>query len=99
MEIEIQFLKICNQRIGLQASIRLAAKLVSLCDIVPTKARKFGEHYNVPFFYDMHEMVRSESIDVLVVLTESGNHARHVKELAKYGKDIIVEKPMALTLD
>ena len=31
-------------------------------------------------------------------LTESGNHANNVIELAEYGKHIIVEKPMALLL-
>ncbi len=37
--------------------------------------------------------------DVVVVLTESGRHAEHVLELARYGRDIVVEKPMALTLE
>jgi len=35
----------------------------------------------------------------VVVLTESGNHAKHVVALAPYGKHMMVEKPMALTLD
>src|SRR5687768_8239676 len=47
----------------------------------------------------MHELMKSVKPDVVVVLTESGNHAKHVIELAKYGKHIIVEKPMALTID
>jgi UDP-N-acetyl-2-amino-2-deoxyglucuronate dehydrogenase len=39
------------------------------------------------------------NVDVVVVLTESGMHAEHVIALAPYGKHIVVEKPMALTLD
>jgi UDP-N-acetyl-2-amino-2-deoxyglucuronate dehydrogenase len=35
----------------------------------------------------------------VVVLTESGNHSKNVVDLARYGKHIVVEKPMALTLD
>ena len=35
----------------------------------------------------------------MTVLTESGLHAQHVIELAPYGADIVVEKPMALTLE
>ena len=35
---------------------------------------------------------------MVVVLTESGLHAEHVIALAPYGKHIVVEKPMALTL-
>ena len=46
----------------------------------------------------MHEMMKNESPDIVVVLTESGNHARHVIELARYGAHIVVEKPMALKL-
>ena len=33
------------------------------------------------------------------MLTASGSHAQHVVELAPYGADIVVEKPMALTLE
>lgn len=46
----------------------------------------------------MHEMMRSVPVDVVVVLTESGNHASHVIALTQYGKHIVVEKPMALTV-
>jgi len=75
------------------------ARLVAVCDLVPSKAEVIAEKFSVPAFTDMHEMMRQVSVDVLVVLTESGLHAAHVKELAPYGKHIVVEKPMALTLD
>jgi predicted dehydrogenase len=44
-------------------------------------------------------MMRKARVDVVSVLTESGHHARNVIELASYGKHVVVEKPMALTLD
>lgn len=75
------------------------AKLAAVCDLVGHKAKKIGEEFSVPFYTDLHQMMCSENIDVAVVLTESGNHARNVIELAKYGKHIVVEKPMALTLE
>lgn len=75
------------------------ATLVAVCDILEEKARKIVEQFNVPFYLDMDEMMEKESPDVVSVLTESGNHAKHVINLAKYGKHIVVEKPMALTLD
>ncbi|WP_443113615.1 Gfo/Idh/MocA family protein [Herbaspirillum seropedicae] len=74
------------------------ARLAAVCDLDITKARQIGERYSIPYFADMHEMMRSIEADVVVVLTESGNHARHVVELARYGKHVVVEKPMALTL-
>lgn len=75
------------------------ARLVAVCDIVEMKAQKIGLDFSVPYFTDMHEMMRQVNIDVVVVLTESGKHAEHVIALASYGKHIVVEKPMALTLD
>lgn len=74
------------------------AMLGAVCDIVAEKAQSIGEKFSTPWFTDLHEMMRSVEIDVVVVLTESGNHAKHVIELAPYGKHIVVEKPMALTL-
>jgi UDP-N-acetyl-2-amino-2-deoxyglucuronate dehydrogenase len=75
------------------------AKLVAVCDLVSEKAKKIATTFSIPHFNDMHEMMKAVDIDVVVVLTESGNHATHVLALAPYGKHIVVEKPMALTLD
>jgi predicted dehydrogenase len=75
------------------------AKLAAVCDIVENKARKIANQYNVPFYTDPDKMMQNEQIDVVTILTESGNHAKHAIHLAKYGKHIIVEKPMALKLD
>lgn len=74
------------------------ASLVAVCDINPERAKVYGEKYNIPYFSDMHEMMKSVEVDVVSVLTESGYHAKHVIELARYAKHIVVEKPMALTL-
>ena len=75
------------------------AALVAVCDLVLEKALSIADRYNVPAYKDMHEMMATESIDVVVVLTESGMHAKNVVALAPYGAHILVEKPMALTLD
>ncbi|MFA0205253.1 Gfo/Idh/MocA family protein [Vibrio breoganii] len=74
------------------------AKLVSVCDIVFDKAKAIAGRFNVSAYSDMHKMMQEQDVDVVVVLSESGLHAKHVIELAKYGKHIVVEKPMALTL-
>ncbi len=75
------------------------ARLAAVCDLDEEKAKAVGEKFDVPYYTDMEHMMESENIDVVTVLTESGNHAQNVLQLAKYGKHIVVEKPMALTLD
>ncbi|MCP3871095.1 MAG: Gfo/Idh/MocA family oxidoreductase, partial [Gammaproteobacteria bacterium] len=74
-------------------------RLAAVCDLVEEKARAIGERFDVPFYSDMGRMMQEEPIDMVVVLTQTGAHAAHVIELARYQKDILVEKPMALTLD
>lgn len=75
------------------------AQLVAVCDKIISKAEVIAEKYSIPAYSCLHEMMKKEKIDVVVVLTESGLHAQHTIELAPYGSDIVVEKPMALTLD
>ncbi len=75
------------------------AELVGVCDKVSTKAEDIGKRFNIPYFDDMHTMLSTVKCDVIVILTESGYHAQHVTELAEYKKHIVVEKPMALTLE
>lgn len=74
------------------------ACLVAVCDVDVLKARAIGKKYSIPSYTDMDAMMQAEEIDIVVVLTESGHHAAHVINLAKYGKHIVVEKPMALSL-
>ena len=75
------------------------AELVSVCDVVPEKAKKFGEQFKVPYYTDAYKMMENENVDIISICTESGYHAENVIGLARFGKHIIVEKPMALTLD
>ena len=75
------------------------ASLVAVCDIIEEKAKALGAQFNIPYYTDMDKMMQNEDINVVSVLSESGYHAKHVINLAKYGKHIVVEKPMALTLD
>lgn len=76
------------------------ARLSAVCDLIPERARAIGEKYKVPYYTDMHRMMQKEKdIHIVCVLTPSGLHAEHVLALAPYKKHIVVEKPMALTLN
>ena len=75
------------------------ARLVAVCDKVLAKAEAIASKYKVPAYSCYHEMMQSKNIDVVVILTESGAHAANTIDLAKYGAHIVVEKPMALTLN
>jgi UDP-N-acetyl-2-amino-2-deoxyglucuronate dehydrogenase len=75
------------------------ARLVAVCDVNFEKARAFGDKFDVDCYSDMTEMMVHANPDVVSVLTPSGLHCEHVLRLAPHGKHLVVEKPMALTLD
>ena len=75
------------------------AKLVAVCDLDENKANAVSSKFSVKGYTDYHEMFKNEQIDCVAVLTDSGSHAEIVIDIAQYGKAILVEKPMALTLD
>ncbi len=76
------------------------ASLVAVCDIDISKAQAIGSNEHIPYYTNFNEMIEKHpEIDVVSILTESGNHAKHAIEIvSKHKKHIVVEKPMALKL-
>lgn len=76
------------------------ARLAAVCDVDAEKAKAFGDKFRVPYYTNAEEMARREKgLDALSILTPSGLHAELVRALAPYKKHLVVEKPMALTLN
>jgi predicted dehydrogenase len=75
------------------------AKLVAVCDDVRERADAIASRFNVPALYDLDDLLARDDIDAVSVLTPSGMHPRHAIAVAKAGKHVIVEKPMALRLE
>lgn len=75
------------------------AQLVAVCDRVLGLMEPYVEEYGATPYTDIEEMLKNESIDVVNICTPSGSHAFLAELAAKYGKHIIVEKPIAMTLE
>ena len=75
------------------------AKLVGVCDTIRERADAIGSRYHVPAYYDLEQLLEQQDVDVVSVLTPSGLHPIHAIAVAKAGKHVVVEKPMALRLD
>ncbi|MEI7967457.1 MAG: Gfo/Idh/MocA family oxidoreductase [Betaproteobacteria bacterium] len=74
------------------------AKLAAVCDVVPERATAFANRYGVPGYTSVESLLNAVDIDVVSVLSPSGLHAEHAVAVAKSGRHVVVEKPMALTL-
>jgi predicted dehydrogenase len=83
------------------------AVLVATCDIVEDRAIEKKDEYlekmkdesiNVSVYTDYKKMLDNENIDVVTIATESGYHAEIAIYAMNRGKNVIVEKPMALSI-
>ena len=72
--------------------------LAGVADIVPERARAAGESEGVPWFESLDELVGNVESDVVAIATPSGLHPEHGVVVARAGKHVVVEKPMAISL-
>lgn len=74
------------------------AELVALCDI-RSKEELGIEAYDVPFFPSLNELLQADlEVDVINICTPNGLHAGMAIQTIESGHHVVIEKPMALTL-
>ena len=73
--------------------------LVAVCDIAPAKAATLAQQYKANAYYSIKDLLAKEkSIDVVAVCTPNGLHATHSIQALNAGFNVLVEKPMAITV-
>lgn len=75
------------------------ARLVAVYDKIPQAMDYYVENFGAKPYKDLLEMLKDPTIDVVNICTPSGLHSKITLEVAKAKKHIIVEKPIALTLE
>ena len=75
------------------------ARLVAVCDLVEERARALGGKYGADPYTDYKELLARDDVDVVNVVTWSGNHADIGIDAARAGKHVIVTKPIDVTLE
>lgn len=77
--------------------------IVALCDIVQEnmddKIIKFDLDNSVHRYTDYHEMLECEKPELVAIATESGKHAAIALDCIDAGCHVIIEKPIALSLE
>ncbi len=70
--------------------------LIACCDLDSDKTVKFVDQTGAHAYGSYEEMLTNEDIDLIAILTESGNHFRHAKQALIAGKHVLVEKPVCM---
>ncbi|GAA0240090.1 Gfo/Idh/MocA family protein [Haladaptatus pallidirubidus] len=73
-------------------------ELTAVADINESRARKAASH-DAAIYTDGLELLKSESIDAVVVTVPPFAHGDYERTAAKYGIDLFVEKPVDLSID
>lgn len=76
--------------------------IVAICDIVQEnmveKHQKFELPTSVKQYTDYHEMLAIEKPELVAIATESGKHAQIALDCINAGCNVIIEKPIALSI-
>ena len=76
-------------------------EIVAACDLIPGKAEKFLKEYEVeaPTFEDYKKMIDTVPMDAVSVCVYNRNHAVCTIYALEHGLNVLLEKPMTVTLD
>ncbi|MDD3107383.1 MAG: Gfo/Idh/MocA family oxidoreductase, partial [Bacilli bacterium] len=86
----------------ISAALNSGLEIVALCDLDSNKIEKSIENFNlnsnVKLYTNYRTMLQNEEIDLVAIATESGSHAEIAKYCMEKKINIIIEKPIALSL-
>ena len=74
------------------------AELVATADVNPERAEKLATEHGCSPYSGLEEMLSGADLDAVCVCTPSGMHARDAITALLAGKDVVIEKPVDITL-
>ena len=75
------------------------ARLVGVWSRTEKTAKDFAERYKVPSYTDIEKLIKEEKIDLVIICTPHPFHLEPAQKAALAGAHILVEKPLASTLE
>lgn len=90
--------RISKKHIAVAQQLGSDLELVAVCDIELDRAKRVAAETGATPYQDIKEMLAHEKLDLVSILTWSGNHAQLALECVGKVPNIVVEKPMALRM-
>ena len=73
-------------------------QLVGATDPISAARQQFGSDFNAPTYDSVEALCAAPDVQAVYVATPHQFHAEHVSVAASFGKHVLVEKPMAISL-
>lgn len=87
--------RIANNHLGAMEKHADRMEVVEVCDVDPIALEQAVKRTGAKGFANLSEMLKSSEADVVVLTTPSGLHSEQAIEVARAGKHVMTEKPMA----
>lgn len=71
---------------------------VAACDLLPERVDKMVEKYGCKGYSNIDDLLADSDAEIVCIATRSCDHHEHGIKVLKAGKDLLMEKPMGLTL-
>lgn len=73
------------------------ATLYAVCDPVKANADALAGEYGAKAVYDLGELLRDEAVEAVIICTPERFHCANVTAALDAGKDVLCEKPLAMS--
>ena len=75
-------------------------ELVSIFSRTEKNAQRAAKEFGIPKYYtDFNELINSDGVEAVAIVTDEHHHHGPVMAALKAGKHVVVEKPIAPTLE
>lgn len=73
-------------------------QFVAACDLIPERVEKMKERFGCKGYDNIDDLIADPDVEMVDIATRSCDHFEHASKALKAGKDVLLEKPMGLTL-
>ena len=76
------------------------AEVICACDVTPQAQHRIADRFGITnFTTDYQDVIRADGVDLVLVLTSMREHGRITRAALEADKHVLVEKPMAVSLE
>lgn len=96
---------IAEKHVASIAELGGEAELAAVCDLQQEKVRRFADDIARPAFpavatyTSVNDVLKQDDVDLVVIATSSDSHGRLAIASLEAGKHVLVEKPLAMSLE
>ncbi|MEM2875457.1 MAG: Gfo/Idh/MocA family oxidoreductase [Candidatus Bathyarchaeia archaeon] len=74
-------------------------ELIAVTDVVKEKGKKLAEKYGMTFYPDYRDLLKRDDVNAVIICTPHALHKEQGVLAAEEGKHLLIEKPLATTVE